>query len=54
MPGYRMTAIWIGGGDYPAGGPEFNLMMDPIAANVVMKSRMPSGRSRRAPTSRCR
>jgi purine nucleosidase len=37
----RMTAIWIGGGDYPEGGPEFNLMMDPIAANVVMKSRMP-------------
>ncbi|HCW23819.1 MAG TPA: nucleoside hydrolase [Lachnospiraceae bacterium] len=37
----RMTAIWIGGGDYPEGGPEFNLMMDPTAANVVLKSRMP-------------
>lgn len=37
----RMTAIWIGGGDYPDGGPEFNLCMDIAAANVLMKSKMP-------------
>lgn len=37
----RMTAIWIGGGDYPEGGGEFNLMQDPCAANVVLKSSMP-------------
>jgi len=37
----RMTAIWIGGGDYPKGGFEFNLLQDVAAANVVMKSEMP-------------
>lgn len=37
----RMTAIWIGGGVYPEGGFEFNLMQDVHAANVVMKSSMP-------------
>lgn len=37
----RMTSIWIGGGDYPAGGGEFNLMQDVHAANVVFKSAMP-------------
>lgn len=37
----RMTAIWIGGGEYPDGGPEFNLAMDIAAANVLMKSKMP-------------
>ena len=37
----RMTAIWIGGGDYPKGGFEFNLMQDVHAANVVFKSSMP-------------
>lgn len=37
----RMTAIWIGGGDYPAGGYEFNLDQDVAAANVLMKSEMP-------------
>lgn len=37
----RMTAIWIGGGDYPEGGGEFNLMQDVHAANVVFKSAMP-------------
>lgn len=37
----RMTAIWIGGGAYPQGGQEFNLMQDIAAANVVMKSSMP-------------
>lgn len=34
----RMTAIWIGGGNYPDGGREFNLFNDIAAANVVMKS----------------
>ena len=37
----RMTAIWIGGGAYPEGGFEFNLMQDVNAANVVLKSQMP-------------
>ena len=37
----RMTAIWIGGGIYPRGGQEFNLMQDIVAANVVFKSSMP-------------
>lgn len=37
----RMTAIWIGGGAYPDGGFEFNLLQDIAAANVVMKSSMP-------------
>jgi hypothetical protein len=34
----RLTAIWIGGGAYPSGGPEFNLGNDIIAANVVFSS----------------
>lgn len=37
----RMTVIWIGGGDYPDGGFEFNLMMDVHAANVVFASQVP-------------
>ncbi len=37
----RMTCIWIGGGAYPEGGQEFNLMQDVIAANVVFGSSMP-------------
>lgn len=37
----RMTCIWIGGGDYPDGGGEFNLMNDINAANVVFGSQMP-------------
>ena len=37
----RMTVIWIGGGDYPAGGYEFNLAMDIPAANVVFSSEAP-------------
>lgn len=37
----RMTAIWIGGGQYPEGEKEFNLEMDIKAANVVMRSQMP-------------
>jgi inosine-uridine nucleoside N-ribohydrolase len=34
----RLTAIWIGGGQYPAGGVEFNLSNDIHAANVVFGS----------------
>lgn len=37
----RMTCIWIGGGKYPEGEREFNLMNDIAAANVVFASRMP-------------
>lgn len=37
----RMTVIWVGGGDYPKGGFEFNLMMDVHAANVVFSSKVP-------------
>lgn len=36
----RITAIWIGGGDYPEGGSEFNLSQDILAANVVFNSSM--------------
>jgi len=34
----RLTAIWIGGGKYPNGAPEFNLRNDINAANVVFAS----------------
>ena len=34
----RLTAIWIGGGSYPNGNPEFNLSNDIHAANVVFES----------------
>lgn len=34
----RLTAIWIGGGVYPSGSPEFNLGNDVHAANVVFGS----------------
>jgi len=37
----RMTAIWVGGGAYPKGYPEFNLRNDIHAANVVFKSDIP-------------
>ena len=37
----RMTVIWIGGGDYPNGGFEFNLMMDINAVNVIFSSKVP-------------
>jgi len=36
----RMTAIWIGGGEYPKGGFEFNCKQDVAAANIVMQSEM--------------
>jgi inosine-uridine nucleoside N-ribohydrolase len=34
----RLTAIWIGGGQYPNGGAEFNLSNDINAANVIFAS----------------
>lgn len=37
----RMTCIWIGGGDYPNGGGEFNLAQDVKAASIVFDSQMP-------------
>ncbi|MBD2847229.1 nucleoside hydrolase [Paenibacillus sp. IB182496] len=37
----RLTAVWIGGGPYPAGASEFNLSNDIAAANVVMRSSIP-------------
>ena len=37
----RMTAIWIGGAEYPQGGNEFNLMQDIKAANILFSSQMP-------------
>lgn len=36
----RVNVIWIGGGRYPSGGPEFNLGNDIHAANVVFSSPM--------------
>lgn len=35
-----LTAIWIGGGVYPSGSPEFNLGNDVNAANVVFSSKI--------------
>ncbi len=37
----RMTCIWVGGGNYPEGGREFNLEQDIYGANVVFSSNMP-------------
>lgn len=37
----RLTAVWIGGGRYPEGAEEFNLMNDVHAANVVLRSPIP-------------
>lgn len=34
----NVVVIWIGGGKYPDGGEEFNLMQDVKAANVVFQS----------------
>ncbi len=34
----NVRVIWIGGGEWPAGGPEFNLSNDIHAANVVFRS----------------
>lgn len=37
----RLTAIWIGGGDYPLGGNEFNMYQDVRAAQIVFDSSIP-------------
>jgi len=37
----HMTAVWIGGGKWPDGGFEFNLLQDINAANVVFASNIP-------------
>ena len=37
----RLTAVWMGGGKYPKGGPEYNQDGDRIAANIVMESDIP-------------
>lgn len=34
----RMTVVWVGGGPYPQGGREFNLMQDVYAAQAVFAS----------------
>jgi len=36
----RLTAIWIGGGPYPAGDTEFNMMQDVDGVNVLFDSPM--------------
>ena len=36
----NVIVVWIGGGPWPAGGPEFNLSNDIHAANVVFRSRL--------------
>ena len=36
--GERITAIWIGGGPYPKGRPEFNVAQDPDAARTLLSS----------------
>ncbi|MCR5216242.1 MAG: nucleoside hydrolase [Lachnospiraceae bacterium] len=35
-----LTVIWIGGRDWPAGGWEYNLKNDILAANVILKSQL--------------
>lgn len=35
----RLTVVWIGGGPYPQGGGEFNLMQDVNAGRVLMASK---------------
>lgn len=37
----RMTAVWVGGGQYPKGHWEFNMANDVCAANVLFSSDMP-------------
>ena len=36
----KISVIWNGGGLYPDGGPEFNLVNDIVAANVVFSSKV--------------
>lgn len=37
----KLTALWVGGGPWPEGGLEFNLMNDVNAANIALKSNIP-------------
>ena len=37
----RLTAIWIGGGNWPSGGWEYNLKNDVTAADAVFRSSVP-------------
>lgn len=37
--GSKITVIWNGGGPYPAGRPEFNVMQDPHAVRVLLNSK---------------
>lgn len=36
--GKRITVLWNGGGPYPYGRPEFNVMQDPAAVRVLLAS----------------
>ncbi len=36
--GAKLTAVWNGGGPYPEGRPEFNVMQDPEAARALLES----------------
>lgn len=36
--GEKITAVWNGGGPYPAGRPEFNVAQDPDAARTLLAS----------------
>lgn len=52
----NVRVIWIGGGEWPEGGSEYNLSNDIAAANVIMKSNLevwqiPSSVYRRMPIS---
>lgn len=40
LEGRNIRVVWIGGGEWPTGGSEFNLSNDVVAANVVMKSQV--------------
>lgn len=37
----KVIAVWVGGGAYPHGEMEFNLLQDVMAANVIMSSPIP-------------
>ena len=40
IAGRNLRVVWIGGGEWPAGGQEYNLSNDIAAANVVFRSRL--------------
>ncbi|MDR1531708.1 MAG: nucleoside hydrolase [Clostridiales bacterium] len=37
----KLTAIWIGGGKYPDGNGDFNMIQDVLAAQIVFESNVP-------------